>query len=250
MTDEDHESAPGAVGPPAADCWPAASPRLVCALPLAAITLGVGGLGWLTRYVYLRVPAALATAALLLLGFHSSIGAAPRAATTAAAQAKDDPVVRHAFAVADQHVRVPDPARIGLNPRSSPGDDMRNILPSRSALVAVLAATVPQLRAQAAPSEVSSQTVLHIDGMSTPACPVLVKSAVRRLPGIRKWRPASSIAPRPSSTTRPKRTLQRFRRVIKHKVGFDSKVRSRRRGQLYMRGVYAVSGRGGLSMAP
>ena len=42
----------------------------VCALPLAAIGLGVGGLGWLTRYVHLRVPATLATAALLLLGFH------------------------------------------------------------------------------------------------------------------------------------------------------------------------------------
>jgi hypothetical protein len=42
----------------------------VCALPLAAIGLGVGGLGWLTQYMHLRVPAALATAALLLLGFH------------------------------------------------------------------------------------------------------------------------------------------------------------------------------------
>ncbi len=42
----------------------------VCALPLAAIGLGVGGLSWLTQYVHLRVPAALATAALLLLGFH------------------------------------------------------------------------------------------------------------------------------------------------------------------------------------
>jgi hypothetical protein len=43
---------------------------LVCALPLAAIALGVGGLGWLTQYVNLRVPAALATAALLAAGFH------------------------------------------------------------------------------------------------------------------------------------------------------------------------------------
>jgi hypothetical protein len=42
----------------------------VCALPLAAISLGVGGLVWLTQYVHLRVPAALASAALLLLGFH------------------------------------------------------------------------------------------------------------------------------------------------------------------------------------
>jgi hypothetical protein len=42
----------------------------VCALPLAAIGLGVGGLGWLTQYLHLRVPAALATAALLGLGFH------------------------------------------------------------------------------------------------------------------------------------------------------------------------------------
>lgn len=42
----------------------------VCALPLAAIGLGIGGLGWLTQYVHLRVPAALATAALLMLGFH------------------------------------------------------------------------------------------------------------------------------------------------------------------------------------
>jgi uncharacterized membrane protein len=42
---------------------------LVCAAPLAAIALGVGGLGWLTQYVQLRVPALLATAALLLLGY-------------------------------------------------------------------------------------------------------------------------------------------------------------------------------------
>jgi hypothetical protein len=42
---------------------------LVCAAPLAAIALGVGGLGWLTQYVHLRVPAMLATAAVLLLGY-------------------------------------------------------------------------------------------------------------------------------------------------------------------------------------
>jgi hypothetical protein len=41
----------------------------VCLLPLLAIGLGVGGLGWLTQYLYLRVPAALAAAALLLLGY-------------------------------------------------------------------------------------------------------------------------------------------------------------------------------------
>jgi hypothetical protein len=42
---------------------------LVCVAPLAAIALGVSGLGWLTQYVQLRVPALLATAALLLLGY-------------------------------------------------------------------------------------------------------------------------------------------------------------------------------------
>jgi hypothetical protein len=42
----------------------------VCALPLLAIGLGIGGLGWLTQYLYLRVPASLAAAGLLMLGFH------------------------------------------------------------------------------------------------------------------------------------------------------------------------------------
>jgi len=43
---------------------------LVCVAPLVAIALGVGGLGWLTQYVHLRVPAVLATAGLLLLGHY------------------------------------------------------------------------------------------------------------------------------------------------------------------------------------
>lgn len=40
-----------------------------CVGPFLAILLGIGGFGWLTQYVYLRVPASLFTAALLAFGF-------------------------------------------------------------------------------------------------------------------------------------------------------------------------------------
>jgi hypothetical protein len=41
-----------------------------CVGPLVAILFGIGGLGWLTQYAYLRVPASLTTAALLAFGFY------------------------------------------------------------------------------------------------------------------------------------------------------------------------------------
>lgn len=41
-----------------------------CVGPLVAILLGVGGLGWLTRYADLRVPASIATGSLLAFGFY------------------------------------------------------------------------------------------------------------------------------------------------------------------------------------
>lgn len=94
------------------------------------------------------------------------------------------------------------------------------------ALVAVLATAVPQVHAQAAPSPVSSQTVLRIVGMSTPACPALVKSAVRRIAGIRQV--DASLEQR-SATVEfdPARTsVEEIRRVIKQDVGFDSEVRT------------------------
>ena len=40
-----------------------------CVVPLLAIVVGIGGLGWLARYAYLRVPASIATFALLAAGF-------------------------------------------------------------------------------------------------------------------------------------------------------------------------------------
>jgi mercuric ion transport protein len=43
---------------------------VACVGPLVAILLGVGGFGWLVQYAHLRVPATLATALLLALGFH------------------------------------------------------------------------------------------------------------------------------------------------------------------------------------
>jgi hypothetical protein len=49
---------------------------LACVGPFAAILLGVGGLGWLTRYVHLRVPASVLT--LALLGFAFYMLRAPR----------------------------------------------------------------------------------------------------------------------------------------------------------------------------
>ncbi len=43
---------------------------VACVGPLVAILLGVGGFGWLTQYTYLRVPASIATAVCLALGFY------------------------------------------------------------------------------------------------------------------------------------------------------------------------------------
>lgn len=42
---------------------------IACVGPLAAILLGVGGLGFLTQYTYLRVPATLLTFTVLGVGF-------------------------------------------------------------------------------------------------------------------------------------------------------------------------------------
>jgi copper chaperone CopZ len=102
---------------------------------------------------------------------------------------------------------------------------MRKIPPSL-ALVAVLAATVPQVRAQAAPSPASSQTALRIDSMSTPACPALVKSAVRRLAGIRQV--DASLEQRTATVEFDpgKTSVEEIRRVIKQNAGFDSEVRT------------------------
>lgn len=41
-----------------------------CVGPLLAVALGVGGFGWLTRYAHLRVPATIATATMLAVGFY------------------------------------------------------------------------------------------------------------------------------------------------------------------------------------
>lgn len=43
---------------------------LACVGPLVAILLGIGGLGWLTQYAYLRVPASIVTGVLLAAGFY------------------------------------------------------------------------------------------------------------------------------------------------------------------------------------
>ena len=42
---------------------------IACVGPLVAILLGVGGFGWLSQYLWLRVPATIGTAALLAAGF-------------------------------------------------------------------------------------------------------------------------------------------------------------------------------------
>lgn len=46
-----------------------AGTAIACVGPLVAILLGVGGMGWLAQYAYLRVPASIATATLLGAGF-------------------------------------------------------------------------------------------------------------------------------------------------------------------------------------
>jgi copper chaperone CopZ len=106
---------------------------------------------------------------------------------------------------------------------------MRKILTPMAlnlALVAVLAATVAQARAQAAPSPASSQTVLRIDGISTPACPGLVKSAVRRLAGILKVDASLEHRSATVEFDAGKTSVEEIRRVIKQDVGFDSEVRT------------------------
>jgi hypothetical protein len=40
-----------------------------CIGPFVGIVFGIGGLGWLAQYAYLRVPAALATLLVLAVGF-------------------------------------------------------------------------------------------------------------------------------------------------------------------------------------
>ena len=66
----------------------------VCALPLVAIVLGVGGLGWLTQYSYLRVPASIATAGLLGFAFYTQSRARRSSSCGAAAERRRRGVAR------------------------------------------------------------------------------------------------------------------------------------------------------------
>jgi len=92
------------------------------------------------------------------------------------------------------------------------------------ALVEMLAAPMPQVLAQPVAPEAASQTVLRIDGMSTPACPGLVKSAVRRLAGI--FKVDASLEHRTATVEfdAAKTSLAEIQRAIKQQVGFDSEV--------------------------
>jgi periplasmic mercuric ion binding protein len=92
------------------------------------------------------------------------------------------------------------------------------------ALLATLATTLSPAQAQTATASASSHTVLRIDGMSTPACPALVKSALRRLPGVRSVE--ASLAQRSATVEfdAAKTSVEEMRRAIKRDVGFDAEV--------------------------
>jgi copper chaperone CopZ len=79
----------------------------------------------------------------------------------------------------------------------------------------------------AAAQAVSAQfatSVLRIDQMSTPSCPALVKAAVRRLDGIAKVEVSLEHKTATVEYDASRTNLAEIQRVIKQKVGFDSKL--------------------------
>ena len=103
---------------------------------------------------------------------------------------------------------------------------MRKSLSLNLALVVALAAIVPQVHAQTAAPSASSHMVLRIDGMSTPACPALVKSAVRRLTGIQNVDASLEHRSATVEFDPGKTSVEEIRRVIKRDVGLESEVRA------------------------
>ena len=67
-------------------------------------------------------------------------------------------------------------------------------------------------------------SVLRIDQMSTPSCPVLVKAAVRKLNGVVKVETSLEHKTATVEYDASKTNLAEIQRIIKQKVGFDSKV--------------------------
>jgi copper chaperone CopZ len=87
----------------------------------------------------------------------------------------------------------------------------------------LLALPLAPARADGAPTQTST-SVLRIDEMSTPACPVLVKAAVRKLDGIVKVEVSLDTHTATVNYDASKTTLAEIQRAIKQDVGFDAKV--------------------------
>jgi periplasmic mercuric ion binding protein len=84
---------------------------------------------------------------------------------------------------------------------------------------------LPALNASAQQGAAQFTTsVLRIDEMSTPSCPVLVKAALRRIDGVVKIETSLEHRTATIDYDASKTHLAEIQRVIKKKVGFDSKV--------------------------
>jgi copper chaperone CopZ len=87
----------------------------------------------------------------------------------------------------------------------------------------LLALSATPAAAQAVTASVTT-SVLRIDQMSTPSCPALVKAAVRKLDGIAKVEVNLEHKTATVEYDASKTNLAEVQRVIKQKVGFDSRL--------------------------
>jgi copper chaperone CopZ len=91
------------------------------------------------------------------------------------------------------------------------------------ALQLALAGAAFQSAAQSAAPQ-RSTSVLRIDEMSTPACPALVKAALRKLDGVVKVQASLEQRTATVEYDATKTDLAAIQRVIKQQAGFDSRV--------------------------
>jgi mercuric ion binding protein len=102
----------------------------------------------------------------------------------------------------------------------------------QSTLTAIVPRLILALQILLAPALAAAQdghgaqarTTLHIDGMVSETCPVLVRSAVSRIPGVRNveasFKTKSATVEYDANTT----TLAEIRQIIRDKAGLDSEV--------------------------
>jgi mercuric ion binding protein len=88
----------------------------------------------------------------------------------------------------------------------------------------ILALQILLAPALAAAQDAPARSTLHIDGMVSETCPVLVRSAVSRIPGVRNveasFKTKSATVEYDANTT----TLAEIRQIIRDKAGLDSEV--------------------------